>query len=463
MSSEIAIQVKDLGKCYHIYDRPRDRLLQMLVSGRHKYYREFWALRKVSLDVRRGETVGIVGRNGSGKSTLLQLICGTTDQTEGEVWVPGRIAPLLELGTGFNPDFTGRENVFLNAALLGASREETRSRYDDIVTFADIGDFLEQPVKTYSSGMVIRLAFAVAVSVKPDVLVIDEALAVGDELFQRKCYSRIAALKNSGTTILFVTHSANAIVELCDRAVLLDGGQLLCDGAPKRIVGAYQRLLYARPERRDEIRNDIARGEEHGLPATVSLSNAIANDQLRSLSAGVSDEGFDPGLSSQSAISYESRGVRILNPRILNDEGVQVNKLQRGATYKYVYDVGFDKTCAGVRFGMLIKAVSGTELGGAVSAPGTFAAIPVVDAGTHYRIEFQFKCALGSGVYFLNAGVVGIEEEQEIFLHRLLDACVFRVAPERDATMTGSVDFSCVASISRTKAPDQRESQRAVR
>jgi lipopolysaccharide transport system ATP-binding protein len=208
----------------------------MLTPEIKKYYREFWALKSVSFNVKRGSTVGIVGKNGSGKSTLLQLICGTLSQSNGEVETNGRIAALLELGSGFNPEFTGRENVYMNSAVLGLTKDEVDSRFQDIVDFADIGLFIEQPVKTYSSGMLVRLAFAVAINVDPEILIVDEALSVGDELFQRKCFARIEAIKNKGATILFVSHSGSTIVELCDSAILLDSGEVLASGAPKDIV-----------------------------------------------------------------------------------------------------------------------------------------------------------------------------------------------------------------------------------
>ena len=216
MSSDAAISIADLSKCYQIYNQPRDRLKQAIVPRLQRlfgqpptqFFREFWALKDVSLEIRKGETLGIVGRNGSGKSTLLQLICGTLNPTSGTIASNGRIAALLELGSGFNPEFTGRENVYMNAAVLGLSTDQIDACYERIVDFAEIGDFIDQPLKTYSSGMAIRLAFAVAVSVDPEILVVDEALSVGDELFQRKCFSRIEAIRDRGATILFVSHWA---------------------------------------------------------------------------------------------------------------------------------------------------------------------------------------------------------------------------------------------------------------
>ncbi|MBI2311656.1 MAG: ABC transporter ATP-binding protein [Betaproteobacteria bacterium] len=239
MSSEPAIRVSNLSKCYQIYDRPQDRLKQSLWRGRKQFYREFRALHDVSFEVMRGQTVGIVGRNGSGKSTLLQLIAGTLTPTSGSVAVGGRIAALLELGSGFNPDFTGRENVYMNGAILGLGRAEIDRRFDDITAFADIGEFIDQPVKTYSSGMMVRLAFSVSVNVEPDILIVDEALAVGDAAFQFKCLERLERLTASGTTLLFASHSMDMIKNFCDHAIYLRQGVKKASGSPEEIGELY--------------------------------------------------------------------------------------------------------------------------------------------------------------------------------------------------------------------------------
>lgn len=233
MSSEVAIHVSNLSKCYQIYDTPRDRLKQFLLPrlslSEKRYYREFWALRDISLKVHRGETLGILGRNGAGKSTLLQIICGTLAQTDGSVQVNGRIAALLELGAGFNPEFTGRENVYLNGSVLGLSKEEIDNRFAEIESFADIGDFIDQPVKSYSSGMYVRLAFAVQACVDPEILIVDEALSVGDIGFQYKCYKRMEDLRKKGVTIIMVTHSTGSVLEYADRCIVLDKGRITID------------------------------------------------------------------------------------------------------------------------------------------------------------------------------------------------------------------------------------------
>jgi len=242
----IAIRVSGLSKCYHIYDKPADRLKQTLMRGKggRQYYREFWALKDVSFEVRRGEAVGIIGRNGSGKSTLLQLITGTIKPTAGEIESNGRIAALLELGSGFNPDFTGRENVYLNGALLGLATAEINNRFDAIAAFADIGQYIDQPVKTYSSGMLLRLAFAVQVQIEPDILIVDEALAVGDALFQKRCFQQIEKLVSNGTSLLFVSHDQEAMRTLTHHALLLTHGVVRARGLSAEVLLEYRRQLH---------------------------------------------------------------------------------------------------------------------------------------------------------------------------------------------------------------------------
>ncbi|MCE4055596.1 ABC transporter ATP-binding protein [Pseudomonas sp. Au-Pse12] len=248
MCSELAIKAQNLGKCYPIYEQPRDRLLQLLLPRGKQRYREFWALKDVSLEVRKGETLGIIGRNGSGKSTLLQLICGTSTASTGTVSSHGRIAALLELGSGFNPEFSGRENVYLNGAVLGLKRAEIDARFEEIAAFANIGEFIDQPTKTYSSGMLVRLAFAVSVCVEPDILIVDEALAVGDASFQFKCLERLERLTRQGTTLLFVSHDMSMLKRFCNRALYLRDGEVRASGAPEEMAERY--LLDMRDEQR---------------------------------------------------------------------------------------------------------------------------------------------------------------------------------------------------------------------
>jgi lipopolysaccharide transport system ATP-binding protein len=457
MSSEIAIKVENLSKCYQIYDQPRDRLKQFILprlqrlsgSTAKQYYREFWALKGVSLEVKKGETVGIIGRNGSGKSTLLQMICGTINPTSGNIQTNGRIAALLELGSGFNPEFTGRENVYMNASVLGLLNDEIDARFDEIVAFADIGKFIDQPVKTYSSGMVVRLAFAVAISVAPDILIVDEALSVGDELFQRKCFSRIETIRKAGATILFVSHAGSTIVELCDRAVLLDANELLAIGRPKRIVSRYQKLLYAPLEMREYLREEIR------LESTKILAYQDKTIQERSLAINTPPieknqelpDSFDPALRPVSTIAYASYGAIIHGPALYTATGDLVNNLTRGKTYYYRYTVSFERAASNVRFGMLIKTISGVELGGGTSANSYRNSLPFVEVGKDYVVEFEFCCLLNAGVYFLNAGVLGEVSGSETYLHRLIDVALFRVMSENEYMGTGIVDFRCKSTV----------------
>ena len=243
MSSEIAIQVSNISKCYQIYGKPHHRLLQSIFRGFRKYYRDFWALKDVSLEVRRGEVLGIIGRNGAGKSTLLQIICGTVTPTSGTIAVNGRVAALLELGAGFNPEFTGRENVYLNASIMGMTTSETNAVFDDIVAFSELADFINEPVKTYSSGMFVRLAFAVAIHTSPDVLIVDEALSVGDVAFRNKCIKRVQELRANGTTILFVSHDLSTLQLICDRAIWIEKGSIKAMGDPVAVSQNYHAAM----------------------------------------------------------------------------------------------------------------------------------------------------------------------------------------------------------------------------
>ncbi len=240
---KIAIQARQLSKCYQLYQQPKDRLKQFLWRGRRQYYRELWALREMNVTVMQGEVVGIVGRNGSGKSTLLQLVCGTLTPTGGQVQVTGRIAALLELGAGFNPEFTGRENILMSATIMGLSQAEITACMDDIIDFSGVRDFIDQPVKTYSSGMYVRLAFSVAINVDPDILVIDEALSVGDGAFSRQSFNRIMQMRDAGKTILFCSHSLFQVESLCARALWINQGQLMMDADSAQVVSAYQAFL----------------------------------------------------------------------------------------------------------------------------------------------------------------------------------------------------------------------------
>ena len=248
----IALRVEGVSKLYRIYDRPGHRLSEMMTRGYWKRHREFWALRNIAFEIEAGTTTGIIGPNGSGKSTLLQIITGTLEPTHGDVWHEGRVAALLELGAGFNPEFTGIENVFMNAALMGFSRKQTENLLPEIERFAEIGPFIYQPVKTYSSGMYVRLAFSISVAAAPNILIIDEALAVGDAVFQHRCMRRLKQMQESGVTIFFVSHDPGAVRALCSRAILLNAGEIVADGKPQDVLSRYQKLIMAREQAYEE-------------------------------------------------------------------------------------------------------------------------------------------------------------------------------------------------------------------
>jgi len=446
---DTAISVNSVTKSYKLYECHADRVKEAFHPFRKKYHYTFNALNDVSFQVNKGETLGITGRNGSGKSTLLQIICGVLQATSGTVEIKGRISALLELGAGFNPEYTGRQNVYIKSSILGLTRDEIDARFDDIVAFADIGDFISQPVKSYSSGMVVRLAFAVAISVEPDIFIVDEALAVGDAAFQRKCFARIKQIQESGSTILFVSHGAGTVIELCNRAVLLEQGELLIGGSPKQVVSHYHRMIFASPEKIEAIKNE--------LRLLANRYNLVANDEVddkgdensanrgNGVEKNADDESsqesfYVPDMTPKSTVHYENRGAIIENPYIATLEGKQVNVLVNKGEYIYRYSVLFETPAFQVRFGMLIKSVSGFEIGGRVSAP-LGKGIEYIEKATHWEIRFRFRCLLNPGVYFLNAGVLGIIGETEVYLDRNIDVAMFRVQEKDNFTSTSIVDF----------------------
>jgi lipopolysaccharide transport system ATP-binding protein len=315
MSSDAIIEVRGLGKDYRIFDRPQDRFKQILMRGRRQYYTEFPAIKNVDFEIARGETMGIIGRNGSGKSTLLQIICGTLQQSTGELNVRGRIAALLELGSGFNPEFTGRENVSLYASVLGLDDTQLNARFDSIVAFADIGDFLDQPIKTYSSGMVVRLAFAVIAHVDADILIIDEALSVGDAYFVQKCLRFLREFSQRGT-LLFVSHDTSAVLNLCDRAVWLDKGEVRQIGDAKSVVGRYLEGLYGEQDAEystpaKAVTEPPADAEEYldQRDEVINRSNLRTDIRLVEFDAGAAE--FSVGLAEILDVAFFENGKRL--------------------------------------------------------------------------------------------------------------------------------------------------------
>jgi len=331
----VAISIKNVSKIYNIYEKPSDRIKELFHPFKSKYHRTFTALHDISLDIHMGETVGIVGRNGCGKSTLLQLVCNIMPPTSGTIEVFGRISSILELGAGFNPEFSGIDNIYLNCSILGMSRREAEDKIDDILGFADIGEFVKQPVKNYSSGMTVRLAFAIAINVDPSILVVDEALSVGDAAFQRKCFSRIHEIKEDGATILFVSHDANAVVELCQRAVLLDSGEQLFCGDPKKTISYYHKLLFASPEKTRAIRKSIlssVRSESVDVSSDKKDRDSFSEEKKQFIRSS-----YNPHMQPKSTLWYEPAGAIISNPGIFTSEGKRVNCLLRNESYFYSY------------------------------------------------------------------------------------------------------------------------------
>jgi len=441
-----ALSVRALSKRFEIYERPVDRLKQTLWRGRRQFYRDFWALRDVGFALAPGQVLGVIGRNGSGKSTLLQIVAGTLSATSGDVELSGRVAALLELGSGFSPEFTGRENVFLNGAILGLPHAAVRELMPELLAFADIGDFIDRPVKTYSSGMALRLAFAVATAAVPRILIVDEALAVGDEAFQRKCFARIERMRDTGTAVLFVSHSPLQILELCDQALLLDGGEMLMLDEPGRVVPEYQRMLYATHGNATALRQRL-RAIDAPVGPSGAVSGGVSVDAPVSVSAVDAPRpvaSFDPDLRSASVVEYAQHGARIGAPRIVDEAGEAVNVLVRGGHYAVLYDVTFLRPARRVRYGMMIKSTSGLELGGAIHPPASAANVEVAQ-GARMSLRFEFPCRLFAGMYFLNVGLWGEVDGTDTFLHRLVDVIAFRVEADPSRAPSGYVDFGIQA------------------
>jgi len=380
----LALRVDNVSKQYRIYEHPGDRLKESLTRGHWKWHREFWALRNVSFAIEAGTTTGIIGPNGSGKSTLLQIITGTLEPTHGSVWYDGRIAALLELGAGFNPEFTGIENVFMNASLMGFSRKETEDLLPNIERFAEIGDFIYQPVKSYSSGMYVRLAFATAISTDPQILIIDEALSVGDALFQHRCLRRIKQMQESGTTILFVSHDPSAVKALCSRTILLNNGLVDSDGKPSEVLNRYQGLIMEREEAYDAVTSDtVPSASDDGELAKVL---GEANTSLR------------------YTYRHGDRSAEILNAELLNDKRKIADLVESGERLIARLRVRFNESIEEPVFGFLIRNRHGIHAYGANTEQKALR-FGRVDQGEVLEVTFAFDCWLGSDLYSVSFAV----------------------------------------------------------
>jgi len=418
MSSEVAISVKRLSKCYQIYDKPQDRLLQMLVGGRRQFFREFWALHDVSFEIRKGETVGIIGRNGSGKSTLLQIICGTLNQSAGEVTVNGRVAALLELGSGFNPEFSGRENVYMNCALYGMTNEQTSQRLTDIEAFADIGDFIDQPVKTYSSGMMVRLAFAVIAHVDADILVIDEALAVGDTFFTQKCMRFLRQFMKTGT-VLFVSHDIGSIKSLCNHALWLEKGRVEHIGSPKEVADLYLEAFYEAQQGKSTT--------TRMKPVAVQRQKDEKDQRLAFINASQLRNDLEVFSFDPEAASFGKGGAQIVEVEFLDHAGARLKWVVGGETVSLSVTALAHEALASPIIGFFIK----DRLGQALFGDNTYLSYceaPVsCENGSWLHAQFTFQMPiLPPGDYSVNVALADGTQDSHVQHHWVHDAVHFK-------------------------------------
>ena len=408
----IAIKVDNVSKLYKLYEKPSDRLKESLGLTRKKCYVEHYALDKVSIEVKRGETVGIIGTNGSGKSTILKIITGVLNPTSGNIIINGRISALLELGAGFNMEYTGIENIYLNGTMIGFSKEEIDSKLKDILDFADIGDFVNQPVKTYSSGMFVRLAFAVAINIDPEILIVDEALSVGDVFFQAKCYRKFEEFKEQGKTILFVSHDLSSISKYCDRVVLLNKGKKLAEGDPKEIVDLYKKILTNADEleTEGEMKN---RKDEHSdsRDETVVWKN------------------FFP--TNPSVLEYGKKEAEIIDFALIDENGNYTNNLEKGKEFSVKMKVLFHEVIKDPIFAFTIKDLKGTEITG-TNTMFEHAWVGPQEAGNIREVRFRQKMNLQGGEYLLSLGCTGYREADFNVYHRLYDVCSITVISDKN-------------------------------
>lgn len=432
MSSEVAvaetvIEVNGVGKSYHMYERPSHRLWQALAGKRKSYYKDFWALRDVSFSIRRGQTVGIVGRNGSGKSTLLQMIAGTLNPTEGNIKVKGRVAALLELGSGFNPEFTGRENVYLNATILGLTRVQIDQRLESILAFADIGEFIDQPVRSYSSGMSVRLAFAVIAHVDADILIIDEALAVGDAFFSQKCMRFLREFQKNGT-LLFVSHDAAAVTNLCENAVWLQNGRMRLSGTSQEVVEAYMTEQHVVGRR--EVGNvNVVVGEKRARRQvgdapdvrTAARQDAGWNNRIQTFE-------FDPENTGQE---FGAQGARIVEVQLLDEHGDSVGLLAGGELVRLQITIELVESLHNLILGFYVKDRLGQRLFGD-NTYLAWQAVPVsADPGERVSASFLFRMPImPSGSYMVDAAVASGDQHDHVQQHWIHDALEFRAIDE---------------------------------
>lgn len=438
MEKDVAIEVKNLTKLYKLYDKPMDRLKDSLGLSRKKKYKEHLALNNVNLTVKKGETVGIIGTNGSGKSTILKIITGVLSPTEGEVNVDGHISALLELGAGFNMEYNGIDNIYLNGMMIGFSEEEIKKRMDAILEFADIGDYVYQPVKTYSSGMFVRLAFAVAINIDPEILIVDEALSVGDVFFQAKCYHKFEEFKKRGKTILFVSHDLSSISKYCDRAVLLNQGVLLGEGTPKKMIDIYKQVLVG----------------QYPLP-TGEGENLLDDDEIRQAAADADKKADDKIKKDDSAkktaaenpdtLEYGDGAATITNYFVTDNTGKETNSIIKGTDFTVHMRVKFNRDIAAPIFALTFKNIMGIEITGTNSMVEK-AFLEPVKAGEEKDVTFTQNMSLQGGEYLLSFGVTGFEQNDFTVYHRLYDALNVSVVSDKNTVGYYDMNSKCVVT-----------------
>ena len=421
MSDKNVISVQHLSKMYKLYDKPSDRLKESLGLSRKKKYREHYALHDVNFNIHEGECVGIIGVNGSGKSTILKIITGVLAPTTGEVKVNGRISALLELGAGFNMEYSGLENVYLNGTMIGFSEEEIDAKLDDILAFADIGDYIHQPVKTYSSGMFVRLAFAVAINIDPEILIVDEALSVGDVFFQAKCYHKFEEFKKQGKTILFVTHDLSSVSKYCDRVILLNKGVKLDEGSPKEMVDLYKQLLVGQ----EPVKQKTDGGEDLAKAAVASISH----------------EHFLP---NPNTLEYGDKQAEIVDFAIKDDKGMFTNTIEKGSTFQILMKVRFNEQIQEPIMAYTFKNIRGTELTG-TNTLFEKAEVPEPAPGGCCTVTFTQKMDLQGGEYLLSFGCTGYKDGDFKVFHRLYDACNITVISAKNTV--GFFDMNSTVTV----------------
>ena len=424
----LAISVQDVTKVYRLYEKPIDRLKESMSLTHKSYHRDFYALNGISFTVEKGQTVGIIGTNGSGKSTILKIITGVLTPTTGKVSVDGKISALLELGAGFNSDYTGIENIYMNGTMMGYSRKEMDAKLQDILDFAEIGDFVYQPLKTYSSGMFVRLAFALAINVEPEILIVDEALSVGDVFFQAKCYRRMEEIRRSGTTILMVTHDMGSIIKYCDKVVLLNKGEFVAEGTAGHMVDLYKKILAGQM---DSLQAELEKEREgEAMPEVLSDFSGEAAESRK-------QTGSQRGLMKEqitinaNRTEYGDGRAEIYDLGLLDERGNLTNLLLKGEMFTIRECIRFFADIEAPIFTYTIKDKKGTDLTGTNTLyEGTD--IKPVKRGDEYVVEFTQKMTLQGGEYLLSMSCTGFEQGEHVVYHRLYDVASITVISNKN-------------------------------